>query len=375
MQDRIIRKIVNRVKHYEPYKSLYRNLKSEFKISDLPLLSEKDIRKFDFEHIPSNSESVCVYFTTGTTSEPKAIYYNSEEIEYISDYIRWFCEMEGAIGGEKVAVLLDQSFWGVGYFTVEGHRKAGNVVVPIDSGLSQQTIVDLINIFQPTVISSIPSFLMGLKKLLPDTRVRLIETTGEIMDPEIRKELEEHFGAEIFDAYGLTEGVIGTECSAHDGYHFLPDKVFLEIIDLESDSIVGKDQWGELVMTTLCNAVMPMIRYRTGDICKITDQMCLCGSPYPRVWVRGRKKKTVPLYEGAKVGYKELQDVIFRVFDREDVPDFNVNNNERGTVIEIIARSIDGEKMRVLRSNIKNINYETLYLYQTGKLHIVFKKQ
>ncbi|MFZ3074486.1 MAG: AMP-binding protein [Minisyncoccales bacterium] len=369
-----IKKIVNKAKEHVMYKDLYKHIKTD-DFSKIPFLEEQHIRNAGFSLLKNENECTCVYFTSGTTSEPKAIYYNANEIKYIADYIKWFCEIEGIAGNQRVAVLMGQSFWGAGYFAAQGHIKAGNMVTPIDTGLSKRAIADLIGVFRPTVISSTPSFLLGLKDVLKNTRLKLIETTGEVLSRQTRNKLEKYFKVKVFDAYGLTEGIVGTECSCHDGYHFLPDRVYLEIIDSSTGELLKDGDWGELVMTVICDSVMPIIRYKTGDICKISKGKCCCGQVSPKIWIKGRKEKTIFLYEGAKVGFKELKAAILEVFGASIEFQVNVETNKNMSILQIEISDDDPEKIKSAETKITNINYETIYLAQVGKLSIVFNNK
>jgi len=294
-------------------------------------------------------------------------------MEYIADYIKLFCEIEGIAGNERVAVLMGQSFWGAGYFTAQGHIKSGNTVVTIDTGLSKNTIIDLLCAFKPTVISSTPSFLLELEDISKNIRLKLIETTGEMLNQKTRNKLEKIFKAKVFDAYGMTEGIVGVECNFHDGYHFFPNKVHLEIIDPKTNELLENEQWGELVITAISDSIMPIIRYKTGDICKISSKKCPCGNSNPRIWIKGRKEKVIHLHEGAKLGYNEFRDVIVGVFGQSIKFNVNVKNNKKMSILNIDINDYDKKKIEIVKSKIININYETLYLSQAGKLRMIFK--
>ncbi len=373
MLDDKINQMINNVRKVVPYNKLYGKLSEKTEFIDIPFLEDCHISGIEFESLNKNQKNVCAYFTSGTTSDPKAVYHNNNEANYLIDYLKWFCKMEGISGRERVAVLMGQSFWGAGYFTVQGHIKSGNMVMPVDSGLSKEKIGELIRIFQPTVISSTPSFLLGLKDALKGVNVKIIETTGEMMDKKMRKNIENIYNAEVYDAYGLTEGLIGTECLCHDGYHFQPNKVYLEIIKSDTGEILGDEKWGELVMTVLCNSIMPIIRYKTKDLCKISRTKCKCGNKYPRIWIRGRKEKSIPLYEGAKVALKDVEGVMFEVYGKSAEFTINVKTNKNRSTMRINIKDCNIKRKKLAIEKISAVNYETLYLTETGKLQIIFK--
>lgn len=368
--DKQLEDLIREARETDLYKQLYKEVKDFSVFSGLPFLLSSHLKQVGPEYFTDFDRTLCVYFTSGTTSEPKAVYHSLEDIDYATEYVKWFCEIEGIAGNERVAVFMDQSFWGVGYFTLTGHVKAGNAVIPIDNDLPKEVIADLIHASQPTVISSLPSILIDFKDALTCSSIRIIETTGEPLTMEIRKEIERHYNAEVYDAYGLTEGIVGVECSLHDGYHFNPDNVLLELIDVYNDDY--GEGWGELILTVLNISPVPIIRYKTGDICRISYGECLCGHSFPRIWIKGRKEHTILLAEGTRVPEKDIEDIIFDVCGTSVYYEINVQQNDAQAVLEI---SLETDKVRTdeIISRVKNLNYETLYLSKRNKLEVVIK--
>jgi len=369
--DNILKGIIRQAKDNPIYKDIYANVRETDNIFQIPFLEEQHLQMIDTNDVSKFTEASCVHFTSGTTAEPKAFYRKQEEITYITDYIKELCKIENIAGGERVAVLLGQSFWGAGYYTTEGHVKAGNIVTAIDTGLTIESIVQLLQSFKPTVISSTPSFLASLKGKISNLNLKILETTGELLDNQTRRDLETSFKTKIFDAYGLTEGVIGTECSEHDGYHFLPSKLYLEIINPKTEELLKEDTWGELVMTVLCDSIMPIIRYKTKDICKISTALCPCGYQSPRIWIKGRKEKFVSLYEGAKVAYTAISKTLEEIYGSAMTFSLEIKNNDKMSMMYINLINADPVKDEFAKAKIASLNYETLYLTSAGKLHII----
>jgi phenylacetate-CoA ligase len=65
--------------------------------------------------------------------------------------------------------------------------------------------------------------------------------------------------------------------------HIQEDHFYAEVIDPESGTILGPGMKGELVLSTLTKEAFPVIRFRTGDICSITDEPCACGRTTRRI--------------------------------------------------------------------------------------------
>src|SRR5207253_1522693 len=92
----------------------------------------------------------------------------------------------------------------------------------------------------------------------------------------------------IVEAYGLTElGLVASECARGGGLH-LDGDVIAEVVD-EDGEPVPDGHIGHLVLTSLRNDPLPLIRYRTGDLAALDRSRCGCGRATPRlVEIAGR---------------------------------------------------------------------------------------
>ena len=92
----------------------------------------------------------------------------------------------------------------------------------------------------------------------------VICTTSEMLTDPDRRNISQAFGVPVFDSYGLREaGLVGHECH-HGTMHTMDEQLILETID--PHTLAPTDGEGELVVTNIVSPVMPMIRYRTGDM-------------------------------------------------------------------------------------------------------------
>ncbi|MCL1965964.1 MAG: phenylacetate--CoA ligase, partial [Candidatus Bathyarchaeota archaeon] len=109
---------------------------------------------------------------------------------------------------------------------------------------------------------------------------------------QMRQRIEEALNIETFDIYGLTELYgpgVSIECPEHNGLHIWEDYFIVEIIDSNTGEPLPDGQEGELVFTALSKTGLPILRYRTFDISKITHEKCACGRTHARMFrVTGR---------------------------------------------------------------------------------------
>jgi len=124
--------------------------------------------------------------------------------------------------------------------------------------------------------------------------IRAICSTSDMLYPNQRALIEEVFGVTVYDSYGCPEGgIISFECDRHDGYHLNQDSAFVEI-DSPDDKGFGK-----IISTPLYNYAFPMLRYDTGDVGKISEEVCSCGRSLPKISeLGGRIRDFVILNDG-----------------------------------------------------------------------------
>lgn len=143
-------------------------------------------------------------------------------------------------------------------------------------------LAPVILIGRPLALSALSNLIERVASNRSCIRPRVILTGAEHLLDQVRDRLQETFGCPVFDSYGLTEvGLVGCECRARSGLHFEDDEVIVEIVRDGKRVSPGED--GEIVVTDLSNPVMPFIRYRSGDIGRVTYEECSCGLPYPRL--------------------------------------------------------------------------------------------
>jgi phenylacetate-CoA ligase len=103
---------------------------------------------------------------------------------------------------------------------------------------------------------------------------------GEVLTPEMRELCRDAWAVPVTDVYSAEEvGYIALQCPLHEHYHLLEEGVLVEILD-EHDAPCAPGQLGRVVVTSLHNFAMPLIRYELGDYAE-PGEPCSCGRGLP----------------------------------------------------------------------------------------------
>jgi len=114
------------------------------------------------------------------------------------------------------------------------------------------------------------------------------ELIPRAVDDALRERTRQILGVEVADNYGTTETFIAWQCPS-GSYHVNAEHVFVELVD-DAGRQVTPGETGRVVITTLENYLMPLIRYDIGDYAVAADGTCRCGRTLPRLGrVVGRK--------------------------------------------------------------------------------------
>ncbi len=104
-----------------------------------------------------------------------------------------------------------------------------------------------------------------------------VMTSAGTLHPFMREAIEDATGLKVFNRYGSREvGNIAMECDRHDALHVAWRHVLVEVVD-EQGHPCAPGQEGEILVTSLSNYAMPLIRYRIGDYGALHDGACACG--------------------------------------------------------------------------------------------------
>lgn len=145
--------------------------------------------------------------------------------------------------------------------------------------------------------------------------VNKILTAGEGASPAKKSRLAGQWGASVYSMFGMTEtNTLAMFCARQD-LHLVETRTYFETVDPRTGRRLPDGETGELAVTTLASRAMPLLRYRTGDICRIEAAPCPCGSPLRRLRHRGRRGDRIVVGDGW-ASQLEIEDVVLGALSR-----------------------------------------------------------
>jgi phenylacetate-CoA ligase len=132
-----------------------------------------------------------------------------------------------------------------------------------------------------------------------DLHPRFIMVGAEVLTPTMRRRIERAFSAPAYNLYCSHEfGMIAWECLKTGEMHTSDDGMILEV--QRDGRPAAEGEQGEVIATNLHSFVMPLIRYRSGDLVTQGSETCACGEPFSTIRdIRGRMIDYFPLPDGS----------------------------------------------------------------------------
>lgn len=312
-------------------------------LARLPFTTKDDLAQYNDDFLCVPKIKITDFVTTsGTLSDPVAFYLTDSDVERLaSNEAESFRCADGSQDDiYQLMTTIDRRFMaGLAYWM--GARKMGAGMIRVGPG-APFLQWESIQRFSPTVIIAIPSFIPRLIDYaianeidFQSSSIKSVICIGEpVRNPdftlnELGKRITSQWNVKLYSTYASTEmGAAFTECGEGKGGHLNPDLLILEVVD-EDGNAVGEGALGEVVVTTLGVEGMPLLRYKTGDLCHVYYQPCACGRTSPRLGpVVGRKQQMIK-FKGTTIFPPALFDVLDAVKEI-DLYQVVVSKNEFG---------------------------------------------
>ena len=290
-------------------------------VTRLPFTVKADLR----DHYPFGmfacgvSELARLHASSGTTGKPTVVGYTRGDLDNWAELMARSLFAAGARPGDIVHNAYGYGLFTGGLGAHAGAERLGAVVVPVSGGATERQVALIVD-FGARVLCATPSYALAIAEVAEQRGVDLRKSKlavglfgAEPWSEAMRGEVEARLGLKAIDIYGLSEIMgpgVACECECQAGLHGWEDHFLFEVIDPESGVPLPEGHAGELVITTLTKEALPMLRYRTRDITRITTEPCACGRTHLRILrVTGRNDDML-IVRGVNVYPSQIEAVL-----------------------------------------------------------------
>ncbi len=296
-------------------------------LEKIPVTTKDDLHKFNKDFICVSPNKIIDYVTTsGTLGDPLTFALTNNDLERLAYNENISLACTGATSEDvfQLMTTLDRRFMaGLAYFL--GIKQMGAGVIRVGNGVPEFQW-DTIKRLTPSIAIAVPSFILKLIEYAEQNSIdykncsiKKIVCIGEPIRNDdfslniLGKRITEKWNVELFSTYASTEmGAAFTECGAGKGGHHHPELLIVELLD-EANKPVKNGEQGELTVTTLGVEGMPLLRFKTGDICVAHHEPCSCGRTTMRLSpILGRKQQMIK-FKGTSLYPPSLYDILNHV--------------------------------------------------------------
>jgi phenylacetate-CoA ligase len=247
---------------------------------------------------------ISVSSTSGTTGTPTLYAFTAHDVAVTDKLWQRALRFVGVEPGDCVLQGFGLSMYLAGLPLVRALERMGARPVPIGAEAGAEKLLRMARMVRPRVLACTPSYAEHLLERVPevlgmsarDLGIEIIICAGEPGAglPEVRRKLQEGWGAQVYDMLGGAHGIMMSSCdhAEYQGMHVLGNdySVSTHLVDPTSGDPLDITDGisGERVKTSIEWEAQPPLRYSVGDIYQVFTDPCPCGRAGDRVKVLGR---------------------------------------------------------------------------------------
>ena len=316
----------------------------------LPTTTKQDLQLHNNDFLCADPADIIDYVTTsGTLGNPVTFALTENDLQRLSYNEASSFTIAGCTKHDVMQLMttIDRRFMaGLAYFM--GARELGCGIVRVGNGIPELQW-DTIRRVNSTVCMVVPSFLMKMIEFAEKSGIdynssclkRAICIGEALRTPEgelttLGKRINEKWPSlELYSTYASTEMQSSfTECEIHDGGHIPADLIIVELLD-ENNNPVKDGEAGEVTITTIGVEGMPLVRFKTGDMCIRFSTPCKCGRNSARLSsVIGRKGQMIK-FKGTTI----YPPILFDILD--NIPDV------QNYIVEVFTNSLGTDQIQI----------------------------
>jgi phenylacetate-CoA ligase len=338
-------------------------------LTKIPVTSKEDLQRRTKDFICVDPDKIIDYNTTsGTLGEPVTFVLTEKDLERLAynEYLSLICSDGKPEDIYQMMVTIDRRFMaGIAYFL--GLRKMGAGVVRVGPGNTALQF-DTFNRIKPTALITVPSYLVKMIDFAEENGIDINKTTVKkavcIGEPirsndftlnTLGKRITDKWNIKLYSTYASTEmGAAFNDCIHGLGGHHHPKLIIVEFLD-ENNQPVKENEPGEVVITTLGVEAMPLLRFKTGDICYHHSEPCACGRNTMRIGpVIGRKQQMLK-YKGTTLFPPAIYEILHEIDFIENYL-IEVYTGELGTdeiVVKVGCREKNEQYEKIIKDHFR----------------------
>ena len=299
-----------------------RDVRSVEDLARLPFTVKQDLRDnypYGLFAVPM-SEVVRLHASSGTTGKMTVVGYTANDIAIWADLAARALSIAGADRGDVLHVAYGYGLFTGGLGLHYGGERLGATVVPVSAGNTRRQ-VELAQDFGATVLCCTPSYSLLIAEQAAEMgadlgRLRLGVFGAEPWSEEMRAEIEARLNITALDIYGLSEVMgpaVAMECPAKQGLHLAEDHFIPEVVDPQTGEVLPGGETGELTLTCVTKEALPLLRYRTGDLTRLTREPCDCGRATARMSKPLGRTDDMLIIRGINVFPSQIESALLQI--------------------------------------------------------------
>lgn len=214
---------------------------------------------------------------------------------------------------------------------------------------------------RPEIIYGNPYLLLYMAHQIEEDKANIVKpkiiiSSFEMLGKTERNYLSRIFECPICDVYGLSEiGDVAWQCEKQDGYHINEENVIVEVVDENGKQVIEQD--GDILVTSLYNYPMPIIRYKTGDRGSLTRTFCACGRKLLRLKkIYGRNVDFIILPSGKRISPYDLMNVMNII----NIKQFQIVQESTQNIVVRYVSDLNEQVISGLKEKMRQIVEESM---------------
>lgn len=347
-----------------------KDITSVKQLSSLPFTYKSDLRDnypFGLCAVPQQ-QIVRLHASSGTTGKATVVAYTQNDLDLWTEVIARSFTMAGVSNSDIMQVAYGYGLFTGGLGAHYGAEKVGASVIPISGGNTKKQL-QLMQDFGSTAIACTPSYAAFLgesivaENVLDKIKLRIGIFGAEPWTEEMRQYIQNTLNIKAYNIYGLSEIIgpgVSMECKCQNGSHIYEDHFIPEIINPETGEVLPEGELGELVFTAITKEALPLLRYRTRDLCTLTYEQCECGRTLARMGRIVGRSDDMLIVRGVNMFPSQVETVLLEL--PETTPHYAIIVDREGTLdsLEIqveIAEQYWTDEMKQLDTMKKKITH------------------